>query len=158
MSSRNRKPLVTIGVAALELGVTVRQLQYDIREGAPVARPGRRGRGHVALFDVDALRTWRDSCATAIAVDRLVAIAGEIPELVAGEMWREFVSTEGPHKRALAGTLVGTWYRVTCSLCERLQLRVPEPDRKMWPAKINTLLRIYDDSGSVDVSQLPRDV
>ena len=45
--------------AARELGVAERTLRDWIAAGAPVARPGRRGRGGSALFDVRAVAAWR---------------------------------------------------------------------------------------------------
>lgn len=47
--------------AAHELGVKPRTLQRWTREGCPVAQRGRRGRGHAALIDPDAVRQWRDA-------------------------------------------------------------------------------------------------
>lgn len=45
--------------AAAELGVSVPTLRRWMRQGAPVAARGRRGRGHVALIDPAEVRAWQ---------------------------------------------------------------------------------------------------
>lgn len=137
-----------IPAAAAELGVSERELRRWLRAGAPQARRGRRGRGGAALLDVHAVRAWRRQ---ATAQDVLVALAGEIPELVAETCDAVFVNSDGPHKRALAGSLVATWYCVTLSLLDRIRRVCPEVGEiGATPEKIIGLRHIWERSRSLD--------
>ena len=144
---------VTIAQAAHELGRSARQLEAYLAAGAPVARRGRRGRGCATLVDVAEVRAWLAARDSTNGQQQLSALAGAVPEIVADAIYAAFVGTEGPHKRAFAGTLASAWYRVTCALRERIGVGVPEPSST--PEKIAALVRIFSDSGTVSGSKSP---
>jgi len=52
---------VTLSACAAELGLTVRQLRYAVRQGAPVVRHGHKGRGGGALLDPVAISHWMEA-------------------------------------------------------------------------------------------------
>jgi hypothetical protein len=131
---------VTIRDAARALGVSAPTVRRWLRDGAPVLRRGGRGRGRVALLDVDALAAWRRMRDGGTAHDALVVLAAEIPELVADAMHEAFVLVDGPHKRACAGALAGAGYLAIVALLDRMRRddqRVPEVTT--LPAKIDQL-------------------
>lgn len=76
---------VPVPAAAAALGVPVGTLGRWMRQGCPVARRGRRGRGCATLVDVQAVAEWR------VAVERadtgraalLVQLRAEAPGMVA---------------------------------------------------------------------------
>lgn len=124
--------------AARALGVSERQLRRFLRDGAPVARRGGRGRGRATLIDVEAVRAWR-----ARPDDRLRQFAGEVPELVAEAAEEAFQLVEGPQKRAAAGILAGAWYVTTTRLLGRLRGDLPDlQDPSAIPPPIERLREI----------------
>src|SRR5690606_32463639 len=74
-----------IPAAAAQLGVSTPTLKRWLRQGAPVARRGRRGRGCRTLIDPEAIRAWRRAQdADHAQVEAVLrALAGRIPELLA---------------------------------------------------------------------------
>jgi hypothetical protein len=135
--------LVHVTAAAHSLGISVPTLRRWLRQGAPQARRGRRGRGGDALVDPAAVRAWRASCAVVEHAD-LEVLAGELPELVGRAVAEAFAAVEGPHKRAAAGVLAGAWYVVTTKLLDRLRRDVPRlRDPDVVPAQIDHLRAIY---------------
>lgn len=134
---------VPLPAAARDLGVSVPTLRRWLRQGAPQARRGRRGRGGYALVDPRALAAWRAS-GKASDDAAIIALASEVPELVADAVADAFRQTEGPHKRACAGTLAATWYVVTVALMDRLRRDVPElRDPDTVPREIDHLRSIF---------------
>lgn len=114
---------VVISEAARELGVSVSTVQRWISSGAPVARRGGRGRGNATLVDPAALLAWLNACDAEAA---LVALAGQVPELVAGAVWESFKLCDGPHKRPSADLLVTVWYLVATEIMEAAGADAPE--------------------------------
>lgn len=134
---------VPVHLAALELGVSVPTLRRWLRQGCPVARRGRRGRGGRALVDPRAVRAWRGS-SEACELAGLEVLAAEVPELVAGAVAEAFRQCDGPHKRATAGALAGAWYLVTVALFDRLRRDVPAlADPATVPREIDHLRSIF---------------
>ena len=131
-----------VAAAAAELGVSERQLRRWLRDGAPQARRGGRGRGRAALVDPAAIDAWRRQGEAEAA---LRALAGEVPELVASAVFEAHRMTEGPHKRALAGALSAAWYLATLALLERLGAA----GELVEPEKIIRLRQIFGHSCSV---------
>lgn len=134
---------VSVVEAAAELGISDRQLEDDIRYGAPVARRGRRGRGCRTLVIVADVRAWREARGNQHDAFARAAFAGEVSEIVAEAVYATFVAIAGPHKRASAGVLAQAWLRTSCALRERLD--VPSPEPACRPEKITALLRIFED-------------
>lgn len=138
--------------AAEALGVAESTLRRWLREGAPQARRGRRGRGRAALVDVQAVRAWRRAEG---GEDALRALAGEIPELLAGAMHQAFTLSDGPHKKALAGALAGAWYLAATAVTDRLRRDVSElPEVATVPEKIAALRSIFRDSARVKADSI----
>lgn len=109
------------------------------RPDFPMVQRGQRGRGHVALVDVEAVKAWRDRPAGADAG----LLGAELPELLAGAFAEAFRRIEGPDKRRMAGVLVASWHTVSSHLLEVLRDRgqdVPELD--YLPQQIEQLLEI----------------
>lgn len=60
--------------AARELGVSVPTLRRWLRQGAPQAARGRRGRGHAATIDPEQVRAWRAGARSGADAGRLLAV------------------------------------------------------------------------------------
>ena len=146
--------LVTIEVAAGELGVGVKTLRRMLREGAPQARVGRRGRGRRALLDVNAIAAWRASrngtagepnCAA------LEVLAAQIPDILADAAWRAFGFVESDPlltaraRRALVGALLFAWTEGSTGLRERIARDAPNVAVQLTvePEKIGQLARHF---------------
>lgn len=109
------------------------------RPGFPVVHAGRRGRGHVALIDVEAVRAWRDRPAGADTG----LLGAELPELLAGAFAEAFRKVEGNDKRRQAGLLAASWLTVTTNLLEVLRDRGQDvPELNALPEQIKKLLEI----------------
>lgn len=128
--------------AAQALGLSPGQLRRLVAAGAPCARHGQRGRGHVALIDPQAVRVWSG----ANARDALVMeLSGVLPAILADALSRAHQLTDGPHKRAVAGSLVGTWILANGSLMDHLRDRcpsVPEASNEL-PEQVERLKKIF---------------
>ena len=135
--------LVKLSDAAISLGVSQAVLRRWLRDGAPVAVPGRKGRGCAMLLNVEDLAAWRDA-QTANA--QLMRLAGEVSEIVADAIYEVFLQAEGSHKRTLAGSLAACWYLVTTALHDRIRKSVPVAEIQIIPAKIAQLRVIFDDA------------
>ena len=143
---------VPLPAAAAELCVSVPTLRRWLRQGAPQARRGWRGRGGDALVDPAAISAWRGSHAAVDHAD-LEVLAGELPELVAAAVADAFQRVEGPHKRLVAGVLAGAWYVITTALLDRLRRDVPHlRDPDALPREIDRLRSICGGSGIVVAS------
>lgn len=106
--------------AARALGVAPVTLRRMIAAGAPVARPGRRGRGGEALLDPAAVKAWQASRGAtrdqAGEADALRAALSRLPQRIAALADAQFQDAEGPHKRQLAGEIAAFAYRVLFAL------------------------------------------
>lgn len=128
-----------IPAAALALETSPRRLRRLIDQGAPVVRTGRRGRGKAALIDPDVIRAWIDSRTRAPADDaRLKVFVAQLPEIVAEAVWRVFVDTVGPHKRAVAQACVAAWYQACVAAFDA----AGAPELEVIPEKIDRLRAI----------------
>jgi hypothetical protein len=127
--------------AASALGVRPGTLMRWVREGAPVVQRGRRGRGCALLVDPAAVRRWRG----ADARDALVLeLAQVVPEILAAATEEALRSTEGPHKRALAGCMAAGWYLGSSAVLDHLRAivaTVPEVTAPL-PEPIERLRKI----------------
>lgn len=72
-----------VDAAARVLGVPVGTVRRWIRDGAPVARRGRRGRGHAVLVDPEAVTRWREAVEQGECAAVLAELEHAIPSLVA---------------------------------------------------------------------------
>jgi hypothetical protein len=141
---------VSLAAAALELGMSVRNLHRELAAGAPVVRQGKPGRGRSTLVSVEAIAAWRRLRSASQATDVLQVFAAEIPELLAGAMYDAFIAIEGPHKRPCADVLAGAWFRASNALLNRLREKSPAvPFDLPQPDKIVMLCRIFEHSGKV---------
>lgn len=135
--------LLTINEAAAALETRPGTVRRWIREGCPVARPGRRGRGHAAKVSLPAVRAWRDAQR---ADEKLaVELATTLP-LVLGEAaysgWRQI---EGADKRRSAGLLAAAWYLMSSGALDHLRGRFPDaevPEISSLPEPIERLRKI----------------
>lgn len=133
--------------AAKALGVHVQTLRRWLREGAPQARRGQRGRGGGALVDPAAVEAWRRQDGLQ---DALLAIAGDAPEIVATAMHEAHRMIEGPDKARAAGYLAGAWLVTTDAFLDRLRVDCPAvPELQAIPAKVSALRAICAGSGSI---------
>lgn len=128
--------------AALDMGEST--LRAWIAKGAPVARRGRRGRGCATLVDPAAVAAWRRAVD---GQDAALALAGQLPELVADAVYQSFIEAEGVPKTALAGILAATWYRVAAALLDHLRESCPEIPAPSEPQKIALLRAINERFG-----------
>ncbi|MEQ9002337.1 MAG: hypothetical protein RIE74_02110 [Pseudomonadales bacterium] len=128
--------------AAAELGIAPGTLKRWIAEGAPAARRGGRGRGNATLVDVAAVAAWRRGQG---GEDALIALAGELPELLADGAYEAFKLADGPHKRALAGSLTAAWSLMLQAVLDRVS---PNQARDS-PEKIKRLYAVFQGFVSV---------
>lgn len=135
--------LIPLSDAADRLGVPVGTMRRWVRQGCPVAQPGRRGRGHAARVSLPAVRAWRDSQR---ADERLAAeLASELPVVLAEaafEGWREL---SGPDKRRLAGLVAVVWLWLAEGALDHLRGRYPDaaiPHLNTRPEAIERLAKI----------------
>src|ERR1700736_3447113 len=110
--------LLTLCECAAALDVdpsTLRRWCKD--DGAPIARPGRKGKNGAALYDVEAIRDWRDQKRNAANdSETLSALRAELPQLIAEALWAQFLAATGPHKKPLAGELAAAGHRILYAL------------------------------------------
>lgn len=128
--------------AAEVLGLSPGQLRRLVAAGAPCARQGQRGRGRVMLVDPQAVRAWTGASARDALVLELASL---LPEVLARAIEDAFRLTDGPHKRAVAGALVGTWNLANGSLLDVLRElcpSVPEASDQL-PGQIEQLKKIF---------------
>ncbi|MDQ5978256.1 MAG: hypothetical protein QG602_1230 [Verrucomicrobiota bacterium] len=134
-------PALPLPAAAVELGISEPTLRRWLRQGAPVTRQGRRGRGRVALVDPVAVRRWR-APGKAAGIDAQV-LAAELPELLAAAVWQTFVTITGPHKRPCAGELAAAWFVMTHAALDRLREHdAAVPELAALPESIARLQKI----------------
>lgn len=135
---------VPIADAAAELGLSPAQLRRLVAAGAPCARHGQRGRGHVALIDPQAVRVWSGASARDAL---LLELAATLPELMASAFAEAHRLTDGPHKRAVAGSLVGAWILANGAALDHLRERcpsVPEASNEL-PEQVERLRKIFTE-------------
>jgi hypothetical protein len=131
--------LVKFGEACQLLEVSESKLKRMLKAGAPQAQKGRAGRGGGALFDVEALRAWQRQ---GQMEDALRVFAAELPDLVASACEEAFKLVEGPHKKASADLLAGTWYVITFDLLQHIGKVVPVGGIRTEPEPIKRLRQI----------------
>lgn len=126
--------------AARALSASESTLHRWIAAGAPVARRGRRGRGHVTLIDPAAIEAWRAAKAGADDVDAaLRSLAGALPELLADAAFEAF--RLAPDKRGAAWTAAAAWQLSIDAIHDHLQIDKPcteLPEGVEWLRKIAT--------------------
>lgn len=116
--------LVTLPDAAERLGVPTGTMRRWLRQGLPVAQPGRRGRGHAARVSLPAVRAWRDAQR---ADEKLsTQLANELPKAMADAVYEGWRSIEGPDKRRLAGLVAVAWLWMAESVLDHLRARYPD--------------------------------
>jgi hypothetical protein len=141
MEAKNHTEPLPIPEAAVRLNVAPGTLRRWVREGAPVALRGARGRGRLTLVDVRAVTAWRHQ---KTAEDVLRVLAGELPALLADAVFETFTMVEGPTKRHAAGVLAGAWYVATTAAIDRIRLEVPDLAMpQVQPEKIARLRSIF---------------
>lgn len=111
---------VPSAAAAAALNIGQSTLRRWAKQGAPIMRAARRGRGCPALYDVAAVRHWRQAIDAADA--RLLRIATELPDLIATAIDAEFRDCDRNNKRAVAGTMAACWYIATATALDRLRV------------------------------------
>ncbi len=131
--------MLPIDAAARELDVSPVTLKRWRRLGCPCV-PGRRGRGHATLYDVAAVRAWRE------ANDRdalLMEIATAAPGVLADAALAAFAQIDAPDKRRQAGLLAATWYVLTTALLDHLRTTCAEvPELAGVPEPVERLRKI----------------
>jgi hypothetical protein len=128
---------VTLSVCGAELGLTVRQLRYAVRQGAPVARRGRKGRGGATLVEPAAISAWMQERGDYAAVQARWRIARDFERNLAESLVLLVRNEDGPHKRALARSHVLT-FEFTANR-RRADLGLPPLERCEWPACIDQI-------------------
>lgn len=132
--------MMPLADAARELGVAPITLKRWRRLGCPCV-PGRRGRGHAALYDPEAIRAWRAAHGReALALELGTVLPGVLAEAVF-DAWREL---EGPTKREKAGPMALALYACATAALDHLraenasvpQFRAPFPEHFEYLRKI----------------------
>ena len=130
---------VPLSACAAELGLSVRQLRYAVRQGAPVARRGHKGRGGATLVVPAAISAWMQERGDYTAVQARWKIAREFERTLAESLVLLVRNEDGPHKRALARSHVLT-FEFTANR-QRSQLGLPPLERCEWPACISQMAK-----------------
>ncbi|WP_225783684.1 MerR family transcriptional regulator [Xenophilus sp. Marseille-Q4582] len=131
--------MMPLADAARELGVAPVTLKRWRKLGCPCV-PGRRGRGHAALYDPDAIRTWRAAHGREAA---MLEIAAAAPGVLADATLDAFNQIDAPDKRRQAGLLAGTWYVLTTALLDHLRTTCAEvPELAGVPGPVERLRKI----------------
>ncbi len=124
----------------MALGERPGTLRWWIRQGCPVASPGRRGRGGRTLIDPDAVREWRS------AGDRerfALELAAALPNLLAKAAIESHRLAQGIDKRAVAGLLAASWYVGASAVLDHLRAQgFAVPDLVECPPEIDALRKI----------------
>ena len=131
--------ILPLAACAVALGLTVRQLRYAVRQGAPVARRGHKGRGGATLVVPAAISAWMQERGDYTAVQARWKIAREIERTLAESLVLLVRNEDGPHKRALARSQVLT-FEFTANR-QRSQLGLPPLERCEWPACISQMAK-----------------
>ena len=132
--------LISIEAAAEILKKKPGTLRRWCREGCPHT-PGRRGRGKAQLVDPAVVREWIGGEPD---TRQLLALASELPQLLAASMFEHWRQSDGPHKRALAGVLPAIWYSTCTQLLDKLREQnadVPDVQNPL-PPEIEHLRKI----------------
>lgn len=98
-------------------------------------------------MDPQAVAAWRRQQS---AEDAQTVLAADMPDLLADAAFEAFKSCEGPHKRELAGALVGAWYLMSATVLERLEEKPPAT----YPEKIERLRAIFDASCTLPIMSI----
>lgn len=125
--------------AARALGVSDSTLRRWVRDGAPVARRGRRGRGCRALVDPMAVLAWREGERGDVDAT-LRELAGRLPELI-GDAMAE-AARLAPDKRGAAWVAVAGWQLVLGAILDHLGEHVPDLPEPEVPEQIERLRKI----------------
>lgn len=127
--------------AARALGVSTSTLWHWVRGGqCPVVRHGGRGPGHCTLVDPEAVRAWRVSEG---GEQLALALAAELPQVLAEAMAEAHALATGVAKAPLAGVLAGTWYLAASRALDALRVHAPAtPELTTIPAAIERLREI----------------
>jgi hypothetical protein len=128
---------VPLCVCAVELGLTVRQLRYALRQGAPVVRHGHKGRGGAALLDPLAISHWMQARGDYSAEIARRRQAREMIQTLAESLVATFRATQGPHKLIVGRANVLTFQHTASSILAALGL--PPLERSEWPACIDQI-------------------
>jgi hypothetical protein len=129
--------ILPLAACAAALGLTVRQLRYAVRQGAPVARRGHKGRGGATLVVPAAISAWMQERGDYSAVQARWKIVREFERNLAESLVLLVRNEDGPHKRALARSHVLT-FEFTANR-QRSQLGLPPLERCEWPACIHQM-------------------
>lgn len=128
----------TILQAASQMGVPVARVRGWLRAGAPILRPGQRGRGHAALVDVEALEAWLQSREQAPAEEHYRAIARNLVADIAAVVIGRWRARTDPGKLRDAGAVVAEFEALAAVVHERLGLPELPPDD--FPASIKQIV------------------
>jgi len=131
--------ILPLAACAVALGLTVRQLRYAVRQGAPVARRGHKGRGGATLVVPAAISAWMQERGDYSAVQARWKIARDFERNLAESLVLLVRNEDGPHKRALARSHVLT-FEFTANR-QRSQLGLPPLERCEWPACISQMAK-----------------
>ena len=131
--------ILPLAACAVALGLTVRQLRYAVRQGAPVARRGHKGRGGATLVEPAAISAWMQERGDYAAVQARWRIARDFERNLAESLVLLVRNEDGPHKRALARSHVLT-FEFTANR-QRSQLGLPPLERCEWPACISQMAK-----------------
>lgn len=124
--------------AAAALDLSVVQLRRLLRQGAPVARRGARGRGRATLVDVQAVRAWRASQHVTLA-----AASAAIPDVLADALAGSLEQSDGLPKQRLAAVMAGVWYAASVAVLDHLRRFDPGvADVTARPLAVERLLKI----------------
>lgn len=108
--------------AAQALDMSPSQLRRLVARGAPCVQRGQRGRGRVMLVDPQAVREWSGASARDAL---LLALASQLPEVLARAVDDAFRLDTGPHKAGTAGALGAAWVLAASAVLDVLRGHCP---------------------------------
>jgi hypothetical protein len=130
---------VTIAEAAARLGMTPKQIRYQITLGMPTVRRGRRGRGGSTLLDPAALLAWMNAGASPSEIEHR-KLAHSLIRAVADSHVILFRTQSGPHKIALAANIVAGFIATANAVL--LQLGLPSLKTNEMPESIRQIAKL----------------
>jgi hypothetical protein len=131
--------LIPIPEAARLLEIRQGTLRRWCREGLPHS-PGQKGRGRKTLVDPERARNWRGA---PIGERELLALANDMPIVLARAAYNCWIEVEGVDRRRLAGIASALWYSAATSVLDRMREDCPAvPDVQSLPPEIDRLTKI----------------
>ena len=124
--------VTTVKLAATALGLKLGTLRRLVKEGCPVVRPGRDGRGNGTLLHLPTVRAWLAARQQPGQPTEalLLTLASELPAVVAAALDVAGRVLDTPAKAELLRMLPGIWWLVATALRDHLTAEHGCPEQR----------------------------